>query len=162
MTFEEYQKLAASVPPSLRNNRARIDIPVLGLQTEAGKIGSLLATAFASGGFALTQEQSAEIQGRLSEILWYVALLCTSTGIAMQDVAAYSAAQLQIRAKHIDSDERQIIIAKKPHATSRVSASVSKKIWDSVLTIATGERIQTGYCSAHDTPRLISGDVILV
>jgi hypothetical protein len=105
-TFDEYQTLATQVPLSLRNNRDRIRLPALGLQEEAGKIGSLVATATASGRFVLTQEQSREVKDRLSEVLWYVALLCGETGIALQDVAANSIAQLQARTKELDSDRR--------------------------------------------------------
>jgi hypothetical protein len=105
-TFDEYQALATRVLLSLRNNRDRIQLPVLGLQEEAGKIGSLLTTASASGKFALTQEQRREVQDRLSDVLWYVALLCGETGVAMQDMAAHSIAQLQARTKELDSDRR--------------------------------------------------------
>ena len=98
-TFEEYQALATQVPVSLRNNRDRLELPVLGLQEEAGKIGSLLTTASASGKFDLTQEQSTELKDRLSDILWYVALLSGEAGIPMQDVAAHSIAQLHERTK---------------------------------------------------------------
>jgi NTP pyrophosphatase (non-canonical NTP hydrolase) len=105
-TFEEYQSLAVKTPLSLRNNRDRLNLPVLGLQEEAGKIGSLFAPAFASGKLKLTQEQTSELQDRLSDMLWYVALLCAETGIAMQDVAAHSLAQLQARARAHDPDQR--------------------------------------------------------
>jgi NTP pyrophosphatase (non-canonical NTP hydrolase) len=78
----------------------------LGLQEEAGKVGSLLGSAFGSGKLTLTQEQASELQDRLSDVLWYVALLCGETGIAMQDVAAHSIVQLQARAKALDPDLR--------------------------------------------------------
>jgi len=64
-TFEEYQAAATQVPLSLRNDRDRIQLPVSGLQEEAGKIGSLLAEAFATGKFSVTQEQSKEVKERL-------------------------------------------------------------------------------------------------
>jgi NTP pyrophosphatase (non-canonical NTP hydrolase) len=105
-TFEEYQAAASQVPLSLRNDRDRIQIPVLGLQEEAGKIGSVLAKAFASGKFSLTKEQSKEVKDRLSDTLWFVAILCKETGIAMQDVAAHSIMQLRTRAKGLDPDQR--------------------------------------------------------
>ena len=105
-TFEEYQSAATRTPLSLRNNRDRMNLPVLGLQEEAGKVGSLLGSAFGSGKLALTKEQINEIQDRLSDMLWYVALLCGETGIAMQDVAAHSLAQLQARTKALDPDQR--------------------------------------------------------
>jgi hypothetical protein len=74
-TFKEYQTLATKVPLSLRNNRDRIDLPVMGLQEQAGKIGSLLATASAAGKFGLTPEQRRDVNDRLSDILWYLLTL---------------------------------------------------------------------------------------
>jgi hypothetical protein len=105
-TFEEYQAIATKVPIALRNNRDRINLPVLGLQEEAGKIGTLLTTASASGKFGLTQEQSTELKDRLSDVLWYVALLSSETGFAMQDVAEHSIAQIQARFRELDPDRR--------------------------------------------------------
>ncbi len=105
-TFEEYQSAATRTPLSLRNNRDRVNLPVLGSQEEAGKVGSLLASAFASGKLALTQEQTSELKDRLADMLWYVALLCGETSIAMQDVAEHSLARLQARTKALDPDQR--------------------------------------------------------
>ena len=105
-TFEEFQRLAAQVPLSLRNNLDRINLPAVGLQEEAGRIGSLLAAASASGRFSLAPEQSGELRNRLADVLWYMALLCDETGIPMQDVAAHSITQLQARARNLDSDQR--------------------------------------------------------
>jgi len=105
-TFGEYQKAAAAVPVSLRNDRDRIDFPVQGLQAEAGNIGSLLAKAFASGKFHLKEAQSKEIKDRLADVLWYVARLCTETGIGMQELAAHSITQLDVRARGLNPDQR--------------------------------------------------------
>ena len=81
-------------------------LPVLGLQEEAGKLGSLLETASASGKFSLTQEQRRRVQDKLADILWHVALLCSEAGIAMQDVATHSIAQLEARTQELDPDRR--------------------------------------------------------
>ena len=86
-TFQEYQQIATETPLSLRNNRDRIHFPVLGLQQEAGKVGSLLEAAFASGRLELTNEQISILKDGLSDILWCVAVLCSEVGIPMQDVA---------------------------------------------------------------------------
>ncbi len=105
-TFEEYQRAATKTPLSLRNNRDRIDFPVRGLQQEAGKVGSLLASAFASGRLELTREQTGELKDRLSDMLWCIALLCGETGVPMRELAAHSLAQLQSRTKSLDADHR--------------------------------------------------------
>ena len=105
-TFEEYQALATKVPLSLRNNRDRLQLPVMGLQEEAGKIGSLLANAFESGKSGLTPEQGKEAKDRLSDVLWYVALLSSEIEISMQEIAEHSISQLQLRFKGLDPDRR--------------------------------------------------------
>lgn len=56
-TFEEFQAAVTKVPLSLRNNLDRINLPVMGLQEEAGRIGTLLGRASAAGRFELTLEQ---------------------------------------------------------------------------------------------------------
>lgn len=105
-TFAQYQTIATTVPLSLRNNRDRLELPVTGLQEEAGRIGRLLATASASGRLDLTAEQRRELQDRLGDSLWYLALLCGETGVAMQDVATHSIAKLQERTQGLDPDRR--------------------------------------------------------
>lgn len=105
-TFEEYQADVAKVPVALRNNRQRIELPVLGLQQEAGKIGSLLTAASASGTLALTPEQRREVKDRLADVLWFVALLCKESGITMQDVATHSLKRLQERSNELDPNRR--------------------------------------------------------
>ena len=105
-TFEEYQVLALKAPLSLRKNRDRIGLPIIGLQQEAGRLGALFSTASESGKFSLTQEQSAEVKDMLSDLLWYVAVLCAEAGISLQDVAEHSVAQLQGRTIGLDPDRR--------------------------------------------------------
>ena len=105
-TFEEYQACARRAPISLRNDRDRIGLPVLGLQEEAGRIGSLLTAAFASGRLELGTPQREEMKDRLAEILWYVASLCSESGLAMEEVAAHSIAQLEARIRGFDPDRR--------------------------------------------------------
>jgi NTP pyrophosphatase (non-canonical NTP hydrolase) len=105
-TFQEYEAVATNVPLSLRNDRDRIQLPVLGLQEAAGKLDSLLTTAFASGRFTLSPAQTGEVKDRLADVLWSVACLCKGTGIPMQELAAYSAIQLQERLTRLDPDRR--------------------------------------------------------
>ena len=106
MTFGEYQAIAAKIPVSLRNSRDRVDFPVMGLQQDAGRLGSLLASAFDSGKFKLTPEQSGEAKDKLADILWYITRLCDETGISMEDLASHSTTQLQSRMKGFDPDRR--------------------------------------------------------
>ncbi len=105
-TFEEFQTAATKVPLSLRNNLDRINLPVMGLQEEAGQIGTLLGRASASGRFELSEEQRNSLQDKLADVLWYVALLCGETGIPMEEIASHSVVQLEERTKHLDPEQR--------------------------------------------------------
>jgi NTP pyrophosphatase (non-canonical NTP hydrolase) len=105
-TFAEYQTLATKVPSALRNNRERIELPVLGLQQEAGKIGSLLTGASATGTLSLTPREREEVQERLADMLWFVALLCKESGIPMEAVAEHSITQLQARSQDLSPGRR--------------------------------------------------------
>ncbi len=106
MTFQEYQTVAVRVPASLRNNLDRINLPLRGLQEEAGKVGSLLQVATATGRLELAPEQRQELEDRLADLLWYVALLGSEAGTSLTDLAAHSLAQIQERARHFDPDQR--------------------------------------------------------
>jgi NTP pyrophosphatase (non-canonical NTP hydrolase) len=106
MTFEEYQTVATKVAASLRNNLDRINLPLRGLQEESGKIGSLLQVTAATGRLSLAPEQRNELQDRLADVLWYVALLGRETGMSLSEIAAHSVEQIQERARHLDPDQR--------------------------------------------------------
>jgi hypothetical protein len=106
MTFEEYQTVVTRVPASLRNNLDRINLPLGGLQEEVGKVGSLLHVATATGRLNLAPGQRKELQDRLADLLWYVALLGNETGTSLADIAAHSLAQIQERARHLHPDQR--------------------------------------------------------
>lgn len=105
-TFAEFQIAANRVPVALRNNRDRLQLPALGLQEEAGKVGALLAAASVSGEFRLTLPQRAELKDSLSDILWYAALLGSECGMTLEELAAHGIAQLQARSRGFDPDQR--------------------------------------------------------
>lgn len=106
MTFEEYQNAVTKVPIALRNNRDRVDLPVLGLQEEAGKLGRLISAAFASGTFKLTPDQSSEVKNRMADVLWCVTRLCGEAGISMEELAKHGVAQLKARSEELDPNQR--------------------------------------------------------
>lgn len=102
-SFSEYQMRAVKVPAALRNNRDRIDLPVMGLQEDSGKIGLLLAKALSTGKLSMTSEQAHEVKDRMADVLWYLALLCDEMGLSMEDVANHGIALLQERFGELDS-----------------------------------------------------------
>ena len=105
-TFQEYEAVATNVPLSLRNNRDRIQLPVLELQEATGELDFLLTAAFASGKLNLSPTQTGEVRDRLADVLWSVACLCKETGIPMQELAAHSVAQLRERLTRLDPNRR--------------------------------------------------------
>jgi hypothetical protein len=105
-TFKEYQQIAAKVPISLRNDRDRIELPILGLQEETGKLSKLLSVAFASGKLHLNPAQSGEVKDRLADVLWCIARLCDETGISMDNIATHSLEQIQARVSGLDPNQR--------------------------------------------------------
>jgi len=105
-TFEEFQALAAKTPLSLRNNLDRINLPILALQQESGRISLLFGNAVSSGRLDLTSAQRSELRERLSEILWCVALLGGEAGIPMQEVAEHGVTLLREKLRQIDPERR--------------------------------------------------------
>jgi hypothetical protein len=105
-TFQEYQQIAAKVPIALRNDRDRIELPILGLQEGAGKLGKLLSAAFESGRFHLTPAQNSEIKDRLADALWCIARLCDETGISTEEAAKHGVVQIRERVQELDPDRR--------------------------------------------------------
>jgi hypothetical protein len=84
----------------------RLDLPILGLQEQAGKIGSVFAAGCDSGTLVMSQEQTFELRARLADLLWYMALICKESGISLQSVADCSITQLHARQEGRDLDER--------------------------------------------------------
>jgi NTP pyrophosphatase (non-canonical NTP hydrolase) len=106
MTFEEFQTRATNIPASMRNNLDRVNLPIRGLQQEAGKIGSLLARASRSGRFESAPDERSEVRDRLGDMLWYIALLCGETEIPMQKVPTHDIARLGERFERLDPEQR--------------------------------------------------------
>src|ERR1039457_5581279 len=103
ITFDEYQNIAAKVPIALRNDRDRIELPVLGLQEAAGRFGKLLSVTFASGKLHLTPAQKGgREKARWPAVFGAAPRLCGETGISMENVAKHGIAQLQARAGELD------------------------------------------------------------
>ena len=73
---------------SIKRDREEVQLPVMGLQEEGGKLSKLLATTFASGRFRLTPAQSDEAKDRLVEILSCLTRISGETAILMETLAA--------------------------------------------------------------------------
>lgn len=66
----------------------RVQLPVMGLQEEAGKLSKLLATTLAAGKFRLTPTKSDEAKDRLVEILSCLTRICGESAVLMESLTA--------------------------------------------------------------------------
>ena len=106
MTFEEYEAIVTRVPASLRNNLDRINLPVRGLQEEAGQVAAVLQAATTSGRLTLTAQQQADLRDRLADALWYVTLLAKESDTSFGQIASHRVSQVQDRFSGLDPDQR--------------------------------------------------------
>jgi len=86
MTFEEYQK--ESRKTALYHNAGNNFVyPVLGLCGEAGEVAEKIKKIVRSGNNQITEEQRAEIQKELGDVLWYLAQMASELHLSLDDVA---------------------------------------------------------------------------
>lgn len=64
----------------------------IGLGEEAGEALSVIKHKYYGGEYNIE-----DLVNELGDTLWYIAALCTASGISMQDVADYNLAKLQHR-----------------------------------------------------------------
>jgi len=99
MTLDEYQRGAlttASFPAS-----ARLLYPALKLAGEAGevaeKVGKLMRDEGWTPGTELSDTQRDALSKELGDVLWYVAVLASDLGVALETVASTNLAKLASR-----------------------------------------------------------------
>jgi NTP pyrophosphatase (non-canonical NTP hydrolase) len=108
-TFSEYQKEAIFSKISLDRFLEkypnlpediillmRLTYDGLGLG-EAGEVQGKIKKIIRDDGGKITKEHVEAIKGELSDILWYIASMCDTLGIKMEDVATYNIEKLKSR-----------------------------------------------------------------
>ena len=93
MDFDAYQELAGRTSPEGRAALERLTNGGLGLAGEAGEVVELIKK-HRYHGHALDPD---EITKELGDVLWYVAEICTATGVSMGEVAERNIAKLRAR-----------------------------------------------------------------
>lgn len=98
MEMNEYQRLAhtTAVYPTLG---AQFVYPVLGLAGEAGEISEKTKKIFRDSGGVVTPEIQLAIKHELGDVLWYVAEICSSFRLSLDDVATANIIKLKDREK---------------------------------------------------------------
>jgi len=92
MTFEEYQKLAATT--AIYPENYRIVYPALGLAGEAGEVAEKVKKFVRDG--TLDKES---LKKELGDVLWYISALSRDLDISLDDVASRNIEKLQSRAQ---------------------------------------------------------------
>jgi NTP pyrophosphatase (non-canonical NTP hydrolase) len=93
MQFDEYQDLAGRTSPPDRPALEKLTNGALGLGGEAGEVVEIVKK-HRYHGHALDADAVAK---ELGDVLWYVAEICTATGLSMGDVARKNVDKLRDR-----------------------------------------------------------------
>jgi NTP pyrophosphatase (non-canonical NTP hydrolase) len=93
MRFDEYQDLAGRTSPADRPAIEKLTNGALGLGGEAGEVVELVKK-HRYHGHALDADAVAK---ELGDVLWYVAEICSATGLSMEDVAQRNIDKLRAR-----------------------------------------------------------------
>ncbi len=96
MTFEEYQKLAATTA-KYPNIGASFVYPTLGLTGEAGEVAEKIKKIFRDNGGLVSEKQKEELMKELGDVLWYLSQLSTELGLSLEEVAKANLAKLSSR-----------------------------------------------------------------
>ena len=100
MTFDEYQKqavttaLQSSDDPLLQNS-----IWVMGIAGEAGEIVEKWKKAVAYRGGDFSDDQFADFKKEFADVIWYIAVLCESLGLSLDEIMQQNLAKLADRQK---------------------------------------------------------------
>lgn len=92
MNIQEYQNEAYQAIQTHQDNKEEVMHWAIGLGEEAGEALSVIKHKYYGG-----QYQIMDLVGELGDVLWYIAALCTASGIDMEDVVEYNLAKLHHR-----------------------------------------------------------------
>ena len=92
MDFQQYQQQSYAAIQPHDSNKEEVMHWAIGLGEEAGEALSVIKHKYYGGKYEVE-----DLVAELGDTLWYIAALCTASGISMQDVAEYNLAKLQHR-----------------------------------------------------------------
>ena len=85
--FDNYQKIAHSTSLNTDIGGNEVLYPVLGLADEAGEVMGKFKKLYRDKNGVIDEEFKSEVTGELSDVLWYLAEICTKLNIKLSDVA---------------------------------------------------------------------------
>lgn len=98
MTFDEYQKQAITTAiqtyddPQMQNS-----IWVMGIAGEAGEIIEKWKKALAYRNGSFSDEEFADFKKEFADVIWYIAVLCESLGLSLDEIMQQNLAKLADR-----------------------------------------------------------------
>jgi NTP pyrophosphatase (non-canonical NTP hydrolase) len=93
MDFNQYQsrsRRTAKYPPI----GAGVIYPTLGLTNEAGEVAGKVKKIFRDKGGIIGPEDRAALRGKLGDVLWYLAQVCTELDLSLDQVAEHNLTKL--------------------------------------------------------------------
>lgn len=97
MTFDEYQKQAASTSTIDPNSLTAPYYFALGLTGEAGEVAEKLKKILRNNNNDFSKLDLGEFKKELGDVLWYLAMISHQFGISFSDVATSNLAKLADR-----------------------------------------------------------------
>lgn len=99
MKFSDYQRSAFAFAQYPDAGKGNWTYPALGLAGESGEVCEKLKKVIRDKGGRIDEETRIALSLELSDVLWYIAALCTELELDMSDVAYTNIAKLANREK---------------------------------------------------------------
>lgn len=99
MTFNEYQKLALKTAQNDYGPLIQRTIWAMGVAGEAGEVIEKWKKIVAYKEGKVNDEDKEELAKELGDVVWYIAVMCHSLGLNLDDVMQHNVAKLADRQK---------------------------------------------------------------
>lgn len=100
MSFDEYQKRAIETAiASTDNEQLQNSIWVMGIAGEAGEVVEKWKKAVAYRGGKFSDEEFSDFTKEFADVIWYIAVLCESLGLSLDELMKQNLAKLADRKK---------------------------------------------------------------
>lgn len=86
LEFDDYQKQAFTTA-QYPNKGSNIIYPTLGLCGESGEVAEKVKKIIRDNNGVIDEERKEMLKKEISDVLWYVAALCTELNVNMGDIA---------------------------------------------------------------------------
>ena len=128
INFTDYQKECYRALPPHDNKKEEVMHWTIGLGEEAGEVLSVIKHKYYGGTYDVE-----EAVGEMGDVLWYVAALCASLGIDMQDVVRYNVAKLRYRHPGDDFNNENSVNRHGVEKTFKKDSETRKIIMDDIM-----------------------------